>query len=58
MLTEHVPVSPVSQPATRVFVEETVEIKKLDMREGIPPEGNADLLWLSLLCCVLHKNKF
>lgn len=58
-VTEHVSMSPVSQPAARVLVEETVETRKVEMREGIPSEGNANLLQLSfLLCCTMHKSIF
>lgn len=50
--SECVPLPSLSQPAARVFIEETVETKKVGMREGIPSEGNADLPQLSfLLCC-------
>lgn len=51
-------ISSLSQPAARILIEETVETKKVEMREGIPPEGKAALLQLSfLLCCAMHKSK-
>lgn len=54
-----VPVSSLSQPAARVLIEETVETKKVEMREGIPSKGKANLPQLSFLpCCVIHKSKF
>lgn len=35
-----------------------VETKKVEMREGIPPEGSSFLLQLSfLLCCAICKSK-
>lgn len=50
-----VPVFFVSPPAARVPVEETVETKKVEMREEIPSEGTAHLnvllLQLSALFC-------
>lgn len=42
--SEHVLVSSMSLPATRVLVEETVVTKKVEMREGVPLEGNPHLL--------------
>lgn len=56
---ECVAISSLSQPAARVLLQKTVETKKVEIKEGIPSEGKADLLQLSfLLCCAMHKSKF
>lgn len=39
-----------SPPVTRVAVEETVETKKVEMKEGVPSKGTAHLNVLLLVC--------